>query len=337
MSPTAQASMLPSARTTSVPQENNMRPSFSIDTYVAQRLGSLSDRAEISVTIDADVHQAEDNVQTALKSLEAVPALQRYCRNLRTQFDQASAKYSAGLAKITDSMDRCTVRASETSIYTSGNAPETKSAFTVLVNSYALGKMTEFSKKYIQALHTLAGCALRLLDVYLDDNSKAVPLPLEAKASKLEPRVTSILLKFFYDHIAYPYPTKAEKRALAEETGLTVQQVGTWFGNKRMRSKKRVIDAKSQTVERTEEYVSDEPSLGDMLESMSNSSVSSDDTQGTVAFEISTNLEILPCDIDPTPIENLSDLALESVDGLILPWTIDENLMDHSHDELFKK
>lgn len=43
----------------------------------------------------------------------------------------------------------------------------------------------------------------------------------------------SILEKWMYEHRVYCYPTKAEKYALAQETGLSVQKISNWFINSR--------------------------------------------------------------------------------------------------------
>lgn len=45
----------------------------------------------------------------------------------------------------------------------------------------------------------------------------------------------SLLEKWMYDHRLYCYPTKAEKQALALETGLSIQKISNWFINSRRR------------------------------------------------------------------------------------------------------
>lgn len=47
-----------------------------------------------------------------------------------------------------------------------------------------------------------------------------------------------ILHRWWNDHISNPYPTPEEKKALSVESHLTVQQVSSWFDNKRNRTKK---------------------------------------------------------------------------------------------------
>ena len=44
------------------------------------------------------------------------------------------------------------------------------------------------------------------------------------------------LNKWYFDHLAYPYPTEEEKAELARDGGLLVSQVTCWFANKRNRS-----------------------------------------------------------------------------------------------------
>lgn len=49
-----------------------------------------------------------------------------------------------------------------------------------------------------------------------------------------------LLHRWFYAHLEYPYPSEAQKEALMREASLTLQQVNDFFGNKRMRMKRRV-------------------------------------------------------------------------------------------------
>ena len=58
------------------------------------------------------------------------------------------------------------------------------------------------------------------------------------KTRKLRPKATKMLTQWFESHIDHPYPTEAEKQLLAVQSGVTAEQVTTWFSNKRSRSKK---------------------------------------------------------------------------------------------------
>lgn len=51
------------------------------------------------------------------------------------------------------------------------------------------------------------------------------------------------LNKWFFDHLHDPYPTDDDKRQLSQQTGLSIAQVNTWFGNQRMRFKRKTIAA----------------------------------------------------------------------------------------------
>lgn len=39
-----------------------------------------------------------------------------------------------------------------------------------------------------------------------------------------------------------PYPSDDEKRILSQQTGLSLSQVNNWFGNKRMRYKRKMLE-----------------------------------------------------------------------------------------------
>jgi len=67
-------------------------------------------------------------------------------------------------------------------------------------------------------------------------------LPPEPPTRRVGLRNThrQVLNRWFLEHIDHPYPTEQEKRQLAEQVGLTLQQICTFFGNKRMRFKQSV-------------------------------------------------------------------------------------------------
>ncbi|XP_031624215.1 homeobox protein TGIF2LX-like [Contarinia nasturtii] len=56
----------------------------------------------------------------------------------------------------------------------------------------------------------------------------------------------SILEKWMYEHRLYCYPTKAEKQALARETGLTVQKISNWFINSRRRMLPKMLQTEGR-------------------------------------------------------------------------------------------
>ncbi|GKZ34754.1 hypothetical protein AbraIFM66950_005110 [Aspergillus brasiliensis] len=64
------------------------------------------------------------------------------------------------------------------------------------------------------------------------------PPKLKSKSSCLPSHAVNILAQWLEKHSNHPYPTKDEKSSLAEETGLTVAQVSTWFANARRRYKR---------------------------------------------------------------------------------------------------
>ncbi|ELU09790.1 hypothetical protein CAPTEDRAFT_100741 [Capitella teleta] len=48
-----------------------------------------------------------------------------------------------------------------------------------------------------------------------------------------------ILQDWLDHHFAYPYPNQQEKESLSRSTGLTVQQVSTWYANHRRRLRQK--------------------------------------------------------------------------------------------------
>jgi hypothetical protein len=53
------------------------------------------------------------------------------------------------------------------------------------------------------------------------------------------------LSKWFYEHLNDPYPTEEEKSMLASQCGLTLVQVNNWFGNKRIRYKRKCLQSEN--------------------------------------------------------------------------------------------
>ncbi|KAL5336023.1 hypothetical protein BJX70DRAFT_373905 [Aspergillus crustosus] len=61
---------------------------------------------------------------------------------------------------------------------------------------------------------------------------------------------TNVLKRWFDNHFDKPYPSKQRKASLAEEAGLTVTQVATWFSNARRRRKYRYHNGAPNSVSR---------------------------------------------------------------------------------------
>jgi hypothetical protein len=62
----------------------------------------------------------------------------------------------------------------------------------------------------------------------------------------LSKRATDVLNQWFFDHINDPYPSDEEKSMLAAQCVLSMNQVNNWFGNKRIRYKRKCMEQETR-------------------------------------------------------------------------------------------
>jgi hypothetical protein len=62
------------------------------------------------------------------------------------------------------------------------------------------------------------------------------------KRRALPKEASKILSQWFFEHLNDPYPSEEEKSYLAAAGGLTITQVNHWFGNKRIRYKRKCLE-----------------------------------------------------------------------------------------------
>jgi len=70
------------------------------------------------------------------------------------------------------------------------------------------------------------------------------------KKRMLPKKATESLSAWFFEHINDPYPSEEEKSHLASLAGLTLTQVNNWFGNKRIRYKRKCLEEDNKTRNR---------------------------------------------------------------------------------------
>jgi len=66
------------------------------------------------------------------------------------------------------------------------------------------------------------------------------------KRRSLPKKATEQLSTWFFDHLNDPYPADEEKTLLAASGGLTMSQVNNWFGNKRIRYKRKCLEEETK-------------------------------------------------------------------------------------------
>ncbi|KAL9649038.1 hypothetical protein ABK040_008415 [Willaertia magna] len=67
-------------------------------------------------------------------------------------------------------------------------------------------------------------------------------LNLAKKKKNFPKHATDVLNMWFFQHLHDPYPSDQEKQLLSQQTGLSLSQVNNWFGNKRMRYKRKMLE-----------------------------------------------------------------------------------------------
>jgi len=68
------------------------------------------------------------------------------------------------------------------------------------------------------------------------------------KRKTLSKKATDHLNHWFFDHLNDPYPSEEEKTILASATGLTIPQINYWFGNKRIRYKRKCLSEEAKKM-----------------------------------------------------------------------------------------
>jgi len=66
-------------------------------------------------------------------------------------------------------------------------------------------------------------------------------LDARRKRRNFSKKSSEILNEYFYSNLANPYPSEEVKEELARKCGITVSQVCSWFGNKRIRYKRNTV------------------------------------------------------------------------------------------------
>lgn len=66
------------------------------------------------------------------------------------------------------------------------------------------------------------------------------------KRRALPKKAAESLSNWFFEHLNDPYPSEEEKSILAAAGGLTITQVNNWFGNKRIRYKRKCLEEEAK-------------------------------------------------------------------------------------------
>jgi hypothetical protein len=73
------------------------------------------------------------------------------------------------------------------------------------------------------------------------DQAGSVGESAEKRRRSLGKRATEVLTQWFFAHLSDPYPSEEDKARLCQDCGMSMNQINNWFGNKRMRYKRKVL------------------------------------------------------------------------------------------------
>lgn len=88
---------------------------------------------------------------------------------------------------------------------------------------------SKFSQLRVKVKQELVHTIVQLRAQYISDSGH--------RRRSFRPKTTKILCEWYEQHINHPYPTEIEKKFLSTQCGITMEQVTTWFNNKRCRRK----------------------------------------------------------------------------------------------------
>lgn len=95
------------------------------------------------------------------------------------------------------------------------------------------------------------------------------------RRGNLPKEVTEFLKHWLILHKEHPYPTEREKQALADETGLMVNQISNWFINARRRILQPLLESENRQIHRAESSSTSAPVGVNVVGSSSNHTSSS--------------------------------------------------------------
>ncbi|KAA8491939.1 BEL1-like homeodomain protein 5 [Porphyridium purpureum] len=126
-------------------------------------------------------------------------------------------------------------------IYTSivSHELELQSKFRLVPELEAREREGEVVKAFLRARQTLI--RLYISHAMKMRASNVHQLLFRSTKSNIDLHSSNKLRLWLFDHILKPYPTKAEKKSLARQTGLSETQVANWFINIRMRFWKPLV------------------------------------------------------------------------------------------------
>ncbi|XP_015881151.3 homeobox protein SBH1 isoform X1 [Ziziphus jujuba] len=242
-----------SAMNINIPQESNTcmkakimaHPLFPrlLEAYInCQKVGAppevvarLEQACSSVTTTNSSSSEAMDVSRTSTTvSIGEDPALDQfmeaYCEML-TKYEQELTKpfkeAMLFLARIESQLKALAVSSSDSAAYGTDLAGQNGSSEedTDVVNDNFIDPQTEDRELKVQLLRKYGGYLGSLKQEFLK-KKKNGKLPKEARQQ---------LLDWWSRHYKWPYPSEAQKLALAESTGLDLKQINNWFINQRKR------------------------------------------------------------------------------------------------------
>jgi len=183
------------------------------------------------------IESGPNNTDNSSPSHEDDPAAQQQQSAERAEFlfrlEQLKERYKEELEKLNQVCNEFCTRLNNLLRYQSELRPISEQERQMKINGF----QHKFDYVRNQLRQNVCNAVITLQKQFNQTKKKKRSLPKKA---------SDMLSNWFYDHLSDPYPSEEEKTMMAATCGLTMTQINNWFGNKRIRYKRKCLEQESK-------------------------------------------------------------------------------------------